>query len=143
MKSLSNYLAMSLHEGMSKSFRKQLQNLDASVKPSSSKKQKIGTTESKECIDIINTWGKLPPYKFWDIIFTQRNNPDPDAVEKLYADYADLLNNDEDKFYRAVELLNSVAFARGSGDKGYMVYPDNGNTAYKNLCNVINEHIDN
>ncbi len=144
MKSLKEKLNIALNEGMSKEFRKQLQSLGGgSVKPRSLKKQKISAAESKECIAILNTWGKLPPYKFWEVIFSQRYNPDPDAVEKLYTDYADLLNNDENKFYRVIELLNNIAFGRGGGDNGYTVYSDNGNAAYKNLCNVINTHIDN
>ena len=124
---------------MSKEFRKQLQDWgSSSVKPANLKKQKIGAAESKECVTIINSWGKLP-VKFWQKLFDAINTSDAETIQQLYDEYEKEFNNNEQDFSRVIEIFSGVRFGYGYGASGFEIRPD-GNAGYIKVCDVITKN---
>ena len=137
MKSLQS----TLREGMSKEFRKQLQGLGGgSVKPSVPKKQKISTAESKECVAIINSWSKLPA-EFWQKLFNAINSSKMEAIQQLYDEYENELNNNEQDFSRVIEILSGVRFSYGYGANGFAVLSD-GNAGFIKVRDAITKNFE-
>lgn len=132
MKSLQSIL----REGMSREFRKQLQDLGGgSVKPSNPKKQKISAAESKECVAIINSWSKLP-IRFWQKLFDAINSSDMEVIQQLYDEYENELNNNEQDFSRVIEIFNGVRFSYGYGASGFEVLSE-GNAGFIKVRDAI------
>lgn len=139
MKNLESFITEAMNrEGMSKEFRKQLQNLGGgSVKPSNPKKQKISAAESKECVAIINSWSKLP-IEFWQKLFNAVNSSNMEVIQQLYDEYENELNNNEQDFSRVIEILifNGVRFSYGYGANGFEVL-SGGNAGFIKVRDAI------